>query len=76
MKPSKRWIPPSDEVMRQIFPKWGKREKPQNCQAEPPYPGHDTVIVALRDPNMTAHSQRPDCPIEHPHLISECGAWH
>jgi hypothetical protein len=25
MKPSKRWIPPTDEVMAKIFPGWGKR---------------------------------------------------
>jgi hypothetical protein len=24
-KPPKRWVPPTDEVLRRIFPKWGDR---------------------------------------------------
>lgn len=31
MKPPKRWIPPSDEVMGQIFPRWRKRCICEHC---------------------------------------------
>ena len=52
------------------------RPVPVNCSAEPPYPGaEDVVTFSIRYPDMTAHQRHPDCKIEWPHLISECGVF-
>jgi len=52
------------------------RKAPVNCLVEPPYPGaEDVVSFSIRYPDMTAHHQHPDCVIEWPHLIAECGIF-
>ena len=51
------------------------REKPRNCQQEPAYPNHETVVFCLCAPDMTAHNTAAECQIEHPHQISECGLF-
>jgi hypothetical protein len=51
------------------------RPRQTNCQQEPAYPGADTVVFSIRDPMMTVHRKRDDCPIEEPHSIVDCGAW-
>lgn len=52
------------------------RDDPTNLQAEPGYPGIQTVVFSIRSPNMTAHISSERCLIECPHLISECGEFH
>lgn len=52
------------------------RPRQTNCQNEPPYLGHDTVLFLLYAPDITAHSaNHPDCEIEIVHNVTECGAW-
>ena len=51
------------------------RPKQLNCQNEPPYPMHETVIFSFRDPYWLIHNKRDDCKIECPHHISDCGIW-
>ncbi len=43
-----------------------------NCQQEPAYYGHETVVFCLRAPDMCAHLKSPVCPIEEPHAIADC----
>ena len=50
-----------------------ERPRQTNCQQEPSYPDHETVVFSIRFPDLTAHSKSSRCPIEEPHLISECG---
>lgn len=51
------------------------RPTPKNLDCEPPYPDHDTVLISIRFPEMTAHLSTERCPHEHPHLIAECGEF-
>lgn len=46
-----------------------------NCQQEPAYLQHDTVVSCLTAPDHCVHRAAADCPIEHPHLIAECGLF-
>ena len=48
------------------------REIPRDLQAETGYPGLFCVLFSIRFPDWTAHMAGERCPIEHPHLISEC----
>jgi hypothetical protein len=50
-----------------------ERPKQRNCQQEPPYPGADTVIMSLRDPDWVMHLRSEECPCEYPHLWDRCG---
>lgn len=52
-----------------------EREPPRNCQHEPPYPGHRTVVCTLRDPELVAHRASPECAREAPHPVAECGEF-
>lgn len=52
-----------------------QRPEPTDLQCEPPYPGLHTVLLFMRDPEWTAHTRSKRCPIEEPHLISECGEF-
>jgi hypothetical protein len=52
------------------------RPEPPNCQQEPPYPGAETVVCSIRDPDMLCHAKRDDCAIEAPHRWDECGTIH
>lgn len=47
---------------------------PQDAQHEPPYPGADTVVMSIRDPDLLVHGKHADCPHEAPHRWDECGA--
>ena len=49
-----------------------KREIPNNCQHEPDYPLHDTVMISFKSPDYTAHKKHINCNKEYPHKISEC----
>lgn len=49
------------------------RPRQTNCQQEPAYPGHETVVCALRAPELLCHLATPQCPIEGPHRWDECG---
>ena len=51
------------------------RPKQTDCCNEPPYPGLDTVVFCIRDPDWACHGILPYCSIEYPHLISECGEF-
>lgn len=46
-----------------------------NCQNEPAYPGVDTVVFSIRDPEQTVHNLTERCGIEHPHAIKYCGEF-
>lgn len=52
-----------------------QRPKQMNCQNEPAYPSHVTVLFSIGDPELTGHAKHKDCPIEEPHKISECGMF-
>lgn len=51
------------------------RPKQRDCQFEPPYPDHDTVLFSIRFPEMVGHLASARCPIEEPHRIEECGEF-
>jgi hypothetical protein len=46
-----------------------------DCQIEPTYPDHETVVFAIRFPDGVCHLAHPQCSIEAPHLITECGRF-
>lgn len=46
-----------------------------NCQQEPAYPGAETVVFSIRDPDLTYHRPSPLCAINEPHRIGECGEF-
>ena len=48
---------------------------PTNCQQEPGYPRHRTVVFSIRYPDMTGHLPSRRCKIKGPHLIAECGEY-
>jgi len=45
----------------------------KNLTAEPPYKNHDTVCMALSDPDQIIHIKNKECKIEYPHRWEECG---
>lgn len=49
------------------------RPKQTNCQQEPPYPEHDTIVFSIRNPDLTVHGKSDKCPYEAPHRLEECG---
>ncbi len=49
-----------------------KRETPKNCQHEPDYPFHDTVVISFKNPDYCVHKKDIDCNIEYPHKITDC----
>lgn len=49
-----------------------ERPKQRNCQQEPPYPGADTIIMSIRDPEWVLHKRCDECPCEYPHLWDRC----
>jgi hypothetical protein len=51
------------------------RNDPTNCQNEPGYPDHATVIMSIRYPELVCHSLRLRCVIQEPHRINECGEF-
>lgn len=65
-------------LKRKITPKkvtLEQRPKQINCQNEPAYPEHETVVFSISAPDMTAHLKTDLCSIECPHPITECGIW-
>lgn len=48
---------------------------PKNLDCEPAYPGFETVMLSLRNPDLTAHLKHQDCEIEEPHYIASCGIF-
>jgi hypothetical protein len=46
MKPSKRWIPPTDEQMARIFPSWRRRDI---CQARGKHEDREPVQLVTKD---------------------------
>lgn len=51
------------------------RPAPANCQHEPPYPSHETVVCSLAAPDLTAHLPAERCATETTHAIAECGEF-
>lgn len=51
------------------------RSAPTNCQQEPNYPAHVTVIASLRYPDLTCHLPSGRCTTQEPHPITECGEF-
>lgn len=51
------------------------RPAPVNCQVEPPYPHHDTVLMSFVNPELTAHRANTECSEESPHSTHECPLW-
>lgn len=58
------------------FSRMSKRPAQTNCQQEPPYPDHATVVFTIREPEWTAHAASSRCAIEEPHRIDDCGEFH
>ncbi len=52
-----------------------KRSKQTDCQIEPAYLNHSTVLWAFYDPDWVCHQASKRCSIECPHLMSECGEF-
>lgn len=52
-----------------------RRPRQTDCQSEPGYPGADTIVFSLRYPDLTCHLPHPECEIQEPHLIAECGRF-
>jgi hypothetical protein len=48
------------------------RPAPRSCLHEPPYPDHETVLVALLDPELCVHAPSQRCQLVHPHPIARC----
>jgi hypothetical protein len=51
------------------------RPAPTNCQNEPPYPAHCTVVLSISAPEMVCHQASERCPTEYPHKIAVCGEF-
>lgn len=51
------------------------RPRQRNCQVEPRYPAHSTIIWSFRYPEMVCHDASVRCPIREPHLVPECGEF-
>ncbi|KKL72684.1 hypothetical protein LCGC14_2082490 [marine sediment metagenome] len=50
------------------------RPEPSDCQHEPPYPAHETVMVALCDPSLVVHADHDrQCRRQGPHPWKDCG---
>ena len=52
-----------------------ERPRQVNCQNEPPYPEHETVVFALGYPEWTAHQESVRCVKGYPHRADECGEF-
>lgn len=52
-----------------------ERPKQRDCQNEPTYPDHETVVFSIRSPDMVAHLATGRCEKEYLHLIKECGEY-
>lgn len=52
-----------------------KRNKQSNCQIEPSFPNHETVLMSFKDPNLVIHLPSKRCNIIYPHNISICGEF-
>lgn len=52
-----------------------KRSKQIDCQIEPAYLNHRTVLMSFRDPDWVAHDRSKRCTIESPHLMKDCGEF-
>jgi hypothetical protein len=56
-------------------PRERNRPRQTNCQQEPSYPEHETVVFSLRFPDLTVHSKSKRCKIGEPHEIAICGEF-
>ena len=52
------------------------RSKQTNCQNEPIYSEHKTVVFVIAYPEYTCHTKTKECQIKYPHLIIDCGLWY
>jgi hypothetical protein len=65
----RRWF------LRLRFGVGGIRQEPKNLQAEPHYPGQETVMLSMSHPDWTGHMATKRCPREDPHKVNECGEF-
>jgi len=53
-----------------------RRPRQRDCRYEPLYPGEETVVVSLADPDRVVHGCSPNlgarCYVAYPHPIAEC----
>lgn len=52
-----------------------QRPKQTNCRNEPAYPDHETVVMSMKNPNLTAHLPSKRCDVQCPHPIIYCGEF-
>lgn len=48
------------------------RPKQTDCQIEPNYPEHATVLWSFRFPELVAHLPTLRCSTQEPHKIEDC----
>jgi hypothetical protein len=49
-----------------------RRPKQRDCRYEPPYPGEETVVMSIADPDRVVHADTGKCFTSYPHTIAEC----
>jgi len=49
-----------------------RRPRQRDCKFEPPYPGEQTVVCALSDPDRIVHGMMGRCGKTWPHPVAEC----
>ena len=56
-------------------PQQARRPRQRDCRYEPPYPGEETVVMAMADPSLVAHGFTGRCFTAGPHSIAECAEF-
>ena len=49
-----------------------RRQRQRDCRHEPPYPGEETVVMSIADPDRVVHADNGRCFVAYPHPIAEC----
>jgi hypothetical protein len=49
-----------------------RRPRQRDCKFEPSYPGEQTVVCALSDPDRVVHGMMGRCGKTWPHPVAEC----
>jgi hypothetical protein len=63
------------EYERALRPRVPRRPRQRDCQFEPAYPGEETVVFALGDPDKVVHGFMGRCVVTWPHPISGCAEF-
>lgn len=48
------------------------RPRQRDCRYEPTYPGEETVVISISDPDRVVHADTGRCFVAYPHTIAEC----